>query len=405
MAHLELSERHDYNAFEFCFAFKDLDGNPTNVVEQKDAQEFLNVSFDRIENLIKSTSRKYLMQSVFGGQTCSQIVCKECGTCKNRIEDFSNLSLTVKNIKSMEESLQKQVEGEVISDYECEKCNKKVDISRRVLLSSSPNVLIVHLQRIIFNFDTFKNDKINSYFEFPTHLNLAPYSFYEVMKKEGRLNRKRKNSQDEEIEETADAAQEEDKNTWPPEEDCWEYKLVGVVMHSGTANSGHYWSYINTRRGHAEPDSDDPNWAKTENDPWMEFNDSTVSNFNFEKLKSECFGGDAGGISDAWGFGGSYGKSAYMLVYERRKKKPIKILITEEEAKQNQGAADIHFDSEKQEYSRLVDFKSGVEEIAPSKIYRQVYEDNQKFEFDTDVYSPEFFDFVKGILISVKNAN
>ena len=37
MAHLELSERSDYNPFEFCFAFKDLDGIPTNISEQKDA--------------------------------------------------------------------------------------------------------------------------------------------------------------------------------------------------------------------------------------------------------------------------------------------------------------------------------------------------------------------------------
>lgn len=37
MAHLELSERQDYNPFEFCFAFKDLDGVPTNTSEQKDA--------------------------------------------------------------------------------------------------------------------------------------------------------------------------------------------------------------------------------------------------------------------------------------------------------------------------------------------------------------------------------
>jgi len=94
-------------------------------------------------------------------------VCLECGTCKNRIEDFYNLSLTVKDIKSMQESLQKQIEGEIINGYECETCKKKVDISKRVLLSSAPNVLIVHLQRIIFNFDTFRNDKINSFFEFP----------------------------------------------------------------------------------------------------------------------------------------------------------------------------------------------------------------------------------------------
>lgn len=71
MAHLELSERHDYQPLEFCFAFKDFDGNPTNTAEQKDAQEFLNMAFDRIENGLRNTRMKYLLQSVFSGQTCS----------------------------------------------------------------------------------------------------------------------------------------------------------------------------------------------------------------------------------------------------------------------------------------------------------------------------------------------
>jgi hypothetical protein len=55
----------------------------------------------------------------------------------------------------------------------------------------------------------------------------------------------------------------------------------------------------------------------------MKFNDSSVSDYNFEKLKDDCFGGDgkSGGDSgggDSWSFGGSYGQSAYMLVYEKR---------------------------------------------------------------------------------------
>ena len=35
----------------------------------------------------------------------------------------------------MYDSLQKLVEGEVINNYECDKCQKKVDISRRTLIS------------------------------------------------------------------------------------------------------------------------------------------------------------------------------------------------------------------------------------------------------------------------------
>jgi len=30
------------------------------------------------------------------------------------------------------------------------------------------------------------------------------------------------------------------------EEECYEYKLVGINIHSGTAEAGHYWSLINT---------------------------------------------------------------------------------------------------------------------------------------------------------------
>lgn len=223
----------------------------------------------------------------------------------------------------MGESLKKQIEGEEINDYNCEGCNKKVNIQKRTLISQTPNVLIVHLQRIIFNFDTFKNDKINSFFEFPLELDLKPYSFYETMKNENRMKKKDDDDQEE---------QKEDEDTqWPEEEDCFEYKLVGVNVHSGSAQSGHYWSYINTQRGVLERSEDDPNWGKTETEQWLEFNDSSVRDFNFDRLKEECFGGDkANNDSDigiSWSFNGSYGKSAYMLFYERKTKKPLKIVV------------------------------------------------------------------------------
>ncbi len=329
-AHLELSERQDYNPMEFCFSFKEMDGNPTNLGEQKDAQEFLNLSFDRIENQLKNTAQKHLLYSVFGGKTCSQLICPECGKVKNKAEDFYNLSLTVKDIKGMYESLQKLLEGEVISDFRCDGCKKKVDIKKRTLISSTPNVLIVHLQRIIFNFDTFRNDKINTYFEFPYHLDLKPYSFYNVMEKEERF--KKEQEEDDDKEEEDNNKEEEEENQMPEEEDCFEYKLVGVTVHSGTANAGHYWSYINTKRGHQEDESSET-WHQTETDPWMEFNDSTVREFSFDKIKEDCYGGDSTDSSDVWGLGGSsYGKSAYMLVYERKQKKQLKILCPKEDA-------------------------------------------------------------------------
>ena len=37
LANLELSERPAYNPASWCFAFKDFDGQPTPIMEQKDA--------------------------------------------------------------------------------------------------------------------------------------------------------------------------------------------------------------------------------------------------------------------------------------------------------------------------------------------------------------------------------
>ena len=209
-----------------------------------------------------------------------------------------------------------------------------MDLSKRTLIAETPNVLIVHLQRIVFNFDTFENDKVNTLAKFPTMLDLKPYSYFEVMGKENRLNEEEeaassKPKKDEEDvlteEEINKKKEEEEEKREPIREDCFEYKLVGVNVHSGTANMGHYWSYINTNRGVDE--DKDPNWVRTEADPWMEFNDSRVSNWDFKEIEKECFGNEAGQSF----MGDSYGTSGYMLFYERRIKKDLKILVEEAE--------------------------------------------------------------------------
>lgn len=58
------------------------------------------------------------------------------------------------------------------------------------------------------------------------------------------------------------------------------YQLVGVLVHSGSTDSGHYYSFIKER------DRQSPNYDK-----WFEFNDVTVKDFSPLNLKKECFGG------------------------------------------------------------------------------------------------------------------
>lgn len=61
------------------------------------------------------------------------------------------------------------------------------------------------------------------------------------------------------------------------------YELVGVVVHSGQASAGHYYSFIKERKR-----SDN-----TCRNRWLKFNDTTVEEFemNDTTLEAECFGG------------------------------------------------------------------------------------------------------------------
>ena len=78
-----------------------------------------------------------------------------------------NISLEVRNQKSIEDSLRKFIDVDIISDYECEKCKNKVELQKSTSVSELPNTLILHLQRIVFDMDLLKNVKLNDKVEFP----------------------------------------------------------------------------------------------------------------------------------------------------------------------------------------------------------------------------------------------
>lgn len=61
---LELTDRESYNPVDFCFSYKTR-GQPTNVREQCDAQEFITGSFDKIEESLKGTPMRHIVKSVF----------------------------------------------------------------------------------------------------------------------------------------------------------------------------------------------------------------------------------------------------------------------------------------------------------------------------------------------------
>jgi uncharacterized UBP type Zn finger protein len=82
-----------------------------------------------------------------------------------------------KEIPNLENSLRSLNEGEIMSGMNCGGCNKAQEIRKTEILTKAPNVLMVHVNRIGFNHNTYMPEKINSKFEFPEILDINPFSF------------------------------------------------------------------------------------------------------------------------------------------------------------------------------------------------------------------------------------
>ena len=68
------------------------------------------------------------MQDIFQGKTVAQRRCMGCGFAKNRIEELYTLSLEVRNKTSVLDGLRKMLDGEMIEDFNCDECSKKVTL-------------------------------------------------------------------------------------------------------------------------------------------------------------------------------------------------------------------------------------------------------------------------------------
>ncbi|KAL4498387.1 hypothetical protein ABPG72_013193 [Tetrahymena utriculariae] len=389
-AFLDLSDRQDYNPVGFCFSFKDFSGKPVNVGVQQDAQEFLNMIFEKLETSLRPTPFRYVLESVFGGQTISKMTCSSCGNVKVKYELFYTQQLRVEGCKKLSDSFNKMIEGETISDFKCDACEKRCDQFRRICFSQLPNILIIQLQRIIFDLDTFVNKKINTKLEFPHNLDLKEYTVEYLDNKENELKVERKEStssdshkQSSSLSKKDDNQVEDNSNIHPPE--YYKYRLKGITVHQGTAELGHYYSYINYKE-----------------DKWLEFNDSRIKEFNPQNIEQECFGGASSNYSENYWEKGENSKNAYILVYERELKTSLKIVTKNEDQRlQVESSLNIKIGETQQnqdeEQISYLDYYS-INQRIPKNQFKSTWLDNHNFMLEKHVYSPEFIQFLKELI-------
>ena len=363
------SSRKAINPKSFCSSFKWSCGEPISLHVQKDAHEFLNILFEQLEYELKGTPYNLLLKSIFGGQLCSQVICQNCRNVSNTFEDYYTLSLEIKNQKSIYGSLDQYIANDTVSDYLCNECSMKCNATKRTLLSKLPNVLIVHLQRFSYNFDLLGNEKIHSRLEFPCILDISRYTREYV-------------ANDLFLYETEELPKK-------PKEH-YLYDLVGIVIHSGNADSGHYYSYV-----------------KTGEESWVEFNDSRIAKFSLSQLEAECFGENIEGNTKT-----KYSKSAYMLIYEIQVKSPIPVQV--EDFNKEEGIAEriVMNWNEREDMDHTIEAKViynsnlytlqqfNIDDIVvPNNLKLEVMNDNINHLFERLIYNKEFVKFTSLLFI------
>ena len=386
---------------QFCIPSKfwetfRLFGQPVNVREQQDAFDFYTQLIDQIDEFLKDKQKSKIFPRFFEGTFSDQKICQECPHRYEREQTFMALNLTVKS-SNLLESLEQFVRGELLDGenaYYCEKCHEKRSAIKRMCIRQLPKTLVIQLKRFHFDYDTSRAVKFDDYFEFPRSLDMAPYTT-EGLKAATSANNEEKYKRT--MSSSASKKSKVLRDIKQP------YDLVGIVVHSGQANAGHYYSFIKDRH--------------SAGDKWFKFNDTTVEEVDMTEdvIKQECFGG-------SFKVKKSHGSNlpedrqrywnAYMLLYESRggRKRPVRSLTlsaTSATSLGNSRKISMPSTPPRESLSQLSDllekgektglFSSRNASQMPSSIERGIQEENLRFLLRRDVYCEEYYKFVTEI--------
>ena len=245
-------------------------GEPVNVRIQQDTHEFFNVLCDQIEQLTKKDN---FLPKIIGGTLCNETrsLEQEYPYVGEKLEEFYTIPLDIKDKRTIQEALDLYVKPDVLegdNKYHCEEHDKKISAQRRTFINDLSDTVVLNLKRFEFDFNTLQRRKLNDYCEFPDKIDFRPWT------RDGISGKEDKNFIDEEVSENA-ASVESGEQVKHEAADKYLYQLSGVLIHSGGADAGHYYSYIKDRS----------------DQKWFEFNDTRVSDFDLKNLKKEAFGG------------------------------------------------------------------------------------------------------------------
>jgi len=247
---------------------------------QEDVHGFYAIFLSRLEDCMIDQAGKEALNKLFAGTFKSQVK-GECGHVSTQTESFNDVSITVKNKASLQESLAEFVQGEPMrgaNRYRCMTCDptdggRLVNATKRTALDRVPNNLTFCLKRFTFEAMMGAEGKVNDAFQFPPQIDMSVFETEHL----------------------------EQPGT-PVAPDIFE--LVGVIVHQGSLQFGHYWSYVRLRGPTAG------NGAGT----WVQLEDKHARPCpgGIGEIQEQCFGGLF------FANGQERTDNAYVLFYQRK---------------------------------------------------------------------------------------
>ncbi|KAF8522231.1 hypothetical protein BU17DRAFT_87330 [Hysterangium stoloniferum] len=220
------------------FGWKSLDS-----FMQHDVQEFNRVLQDKLESKMKGTAADGAISKLFVGKMKSYIKCVNVDFESSRLEDFNDIQLNVKGMKTLRDSFRDYVAVEDLNGenkYQAEGFGLQ-DAKKGIVFQSFPPVLHLQLKRFEYDIQRDAMVKINDRHEFPFEIDLSEF-----------------------LEESARG-------------ENWSYKLHGVLVHSGDLHGGHYFALI-------KPDRETR---------WLKYDDDRVTPVTDREVLEENYGGEA----------------------------------------------------------------------------------------------------------------
>lgn len=376
-AYLRDSERKAYNPLSFCKTYE-MDHQPLNTGEQKDMAEFFIDLLSKMEEM--SPELKTTVKKLFCGTLTNNVVSLDCNHVSRTAEEFYTVRCQVSEMRNLFQSLEEVTVKDTLEGdnmYTCSQCNKKVRAEKRACFKKLPQILAFNTMRYTFNMVTMLKEKVNTHFSFPFRLDMTPYMEHNLIPKDK--------------EEMSDDSKAEAKIHESEENPSYDYELIGVTVHTGTADGGHYYAFIRDRYG-------------ANKDKWYSFNDAEVKPFDPNQIAAECFGGEMNSrtydqVTDKFmDLSIEKTNSAYMLFYERIEK-------TNGDKDKEMAEIDQAGPSELiKSPMKIVSGSNAGSNIGLSQALEEwIWEDNMNFIQDNNIFDHTYFNFMWQMVSFVPN--